>query len=270
MGSYSISVQVRGSILGVPGRWAPATVELTVGIMTWTAQVAPLPAGAPADVNVSMDSVTCPGGHCIAIGSCATESGTGQPMILTGPGSSWKAVRAPLPAGAATAGFIRFTSPLACSAGAYCTAAGLYETKARVTQAFLLTESGSAWTATEASEPGNAASGNGHFELSALACPSVTRCVAVGTYQGDLNYEYGWILDGSGTHWSLRRPRDIKRPDAAALRNDAVLAVVAGACPHHIIDRCGRQIAGPSPSSAGRWTCTADILTIRYTGQNEF
>ncbi len=70
---------------------------------SWTAATAPVPAGAAADPETSINGIACPSATtCTAIGSYTDSSGNSQGLLLTRHGPSWTAAQAPLPAGAAT------------------------------------------------------------------------------------------------------------------------------------------------------------------------
>lgn len=65
----------------------------------WTADKAPVPAGAPADPNAAVFGVYCPAaGSCSATGVYQPSPGTPAGMILTLTAGTWSAQTAPLPA----------------------------------------------------------------------------------------------------------------------------------------------------------------------------
>jgi hypothetical protein len=57
------------------------------------------------------------------------------------------------------------------------------------------------WTAAQAPLPPGAA---GHGDLNAVACPSVTWCVAVGEYADSSGGSLGLVLTGSGASWKAK------------------------------------------------------------------
>jgi hypothetical protein len=91
---------------------------------SWTAARAPLPADAASDPLTSISAIACPlATTCAAIGSYRDSSDNIDGLLLTGPGPSWTAAKAPLPANAA-ASPVLLTSVACQSAG--CVAAGSY------------------------------------------------------------------------------------------------------------------------------------------------
>jgi hypothetical protein len=70
---------------------------------SWTAATAPVPAGAPTSPQTFITGMACPSATaCTAFGGYTDSSGNNQGLLLTMHGSSWTAVKPPLPAGAAT------------------------------------------------------------------------------------------------------------------------------------------------------------------------
>lgn len=125
-------------------------------------------------------------------------------MLLTGSGTSWTAKKAPLPAGAKSAGQFAGLSAVACASTASCTAAGAYLDSSG-NQGMLLTGTGTSWTATKAPLPGDASSSAPFQLFSAVACPASGACVAVGEYQNSAAVSLGVLLTGSGTTWTATK-----------------------------------------------------------------
>jgi hypothetical protein len=159
---------------------------------SWTARQAPLPAGAAADPATSFRQITCmPAGGCVAVGSYADSGGSTNGLLLSGQGSSWSALAAALPAGAAGRQGVPGAqlSSVACASPYRCAAVGQYTDMAGDARLLLLTGHATSWTASRAPLPtnnqtvGSQAQGSvGPPDLAAAACPSATWCVAVGTY----------------------------------------------------------------------------------------
>ena len=99
---------------------------------TWTAQRAPLPAGAipskpsSSKLPTALFLVKCPAvGSCVATGDYIDQSGGTQGLIDTLSGGTWTAQRAPLP-GDAAANPVALVWALACPAPGACLAGGHY------------------------------------------------------------------------------------------------------------------------------------------------
>jgi hypothetical protein len=145
---------------------------------------------------INLDSVTCPSTtSCVTVGDW-TDLTNYEPLLLTGSGTSWGQVQVPLPANAATNPNASLSS-VACPSTTSCVAIGNYTDSSGNSQGLLVTGSGTAWTATEAPLPANAAASPGTY-LSAVACPSTTSCVAVGGYTDSSSHEQGLFLTGPG------------------------------------------------------------------------
>jgi hypothetical protein len=120
---------------------------------SWTAREAPRPAGQPANANIALTPACAPGGTCVAVGTYFLRAHADQHgLLLTGHGSSWTAVTAPLPANAGTSSGPGIVSA-ACPANATCIAVGSYTDTAGGEDGLLLTGPGPTWTAAEAPLP---------------------------------------------------------------------------------------------------------------------
>jgi hypothetical protein len=189
----------------------PAPVTGTPGgstITGWTAAEAPMPANAAADPGspggMTSTSVACPSASsCVMAGSYADSSGNTQALLVTGSGTSWTAANVPLPANAAADRYA-FLSSVACPSASSCVAAGVYADSSGNEQALLVTGSGTSWTAAEAPLPANAAADRG-VNLTSLACPSASSCVAAGVYADSSGNGQGLLVTGSGTSWTAAK-----------------------------------------------------------------
>jgi len=190
VGSYSDSV---GDVQGL---------LVTGQRSSWTATQAPLPGGATRSF-ASLSDVACPSATiCAATGeyfdSAARQE---QGLLLTGHGSSWTAIKAPLPPGATGVTL----GDVACPSAATCAAMGGYLDSAGHQQGLLLAGHGSSWTATKAPLPAMAVaatSSTGPF-FSGLACPSTATCVATGAYIDPAGNEQGLLFTRHGPAWTL-------------------------------------------------------------------
>jgi hypothetical protein len=187
---------VGGSYLTSAGTYEP--VILTGYGSSWTPVQAPLPAGAkPAD-GVSLDMNACPAATtCIATGSYTDSAGNQQAMLLTGYGTSWKAIKVPLPPGASPDPYTTIDG-LACATPSTCVAAGVYNGTSGNQLGLLLTGSGTTWKAIKAPVPPATTAGS---LLSDVTCPTATACVAVGAYNVNSPTPHGLVVTGSGTAW---------------------------------------------------------------------
>jgi lysophospholipase L1-like esterase len=191
----------------------------------WTAVPVPLPHGAaPSRDGVYLDSVACLSpGTCVAVGEYIDSSGSRQGLLLTGSGSNWTAVKAPLPAGAALNPQVAFfRSSVACPTAKTCVVAGSYEDSAGDWQGVLLTGSGSTWSTVKAPLPADALAGP-EVDLSSVACSSATACVVAGRYpcNDTNNCEAGLLLAGLGTTWTT-----VKAPLPANAQPGTALGVL--------------------------------------------
>jgi hypothetical protein len=165
---------------------------------SWAATQMPLPTNAAANPRVNSWSVAClPASSCAVIGSYTTKSGSGQGLLVTGSGRSWKAVKPPLPSGASSAPDISLSDGT-CPSATSCTLLGTYTDSIGDKQGLLLTGSGTSWTPTKAPLPQH---GFTVDELSTITCVSATRCLVLGDYF-DLNeHDQGLLLTGAGSTW---------------------------------------------------------------------
>jgi hypothetical protein len=104
---------------------------------TPSATMAPLPSGAAVDQaspGARLTSVACVSAtSCLAVGRYTDTAGDGQVLLLSGAGTSWKAVRAPAPGNAESVGSQAqgtlappSLSSVACPAASACVAVGTY------------------------------------------------------------------------------------------------------------------------------------------------
>jgi hypothetical protein len=187
---------------------------LTGSAGTWTATEAPLPAGAAANPQVTLDFVACPSTtECVAAGNYLDSSGQ-QGFLLTGSPGSWTATEAPMPAGASS-NPQAFVFGVTCPSATSCVVAGQYNDS----QAFLVTGSPGSWTATVAPMPADAFV-NPSPNYAALTCSSATACVFSGTYYDTAHYNPAFVVTGSGRSWTATKaplPKDAPSNVTAAL-----------------------------------------------------
>jgi hypothetical protein len=177
---------------------------------SWEAMAAPAPADAGADPGVAPSRMACASAAmCVVAGSYTDSAGTKQGLLLTGHGSSWTAVKAPLPPDAGGSPRPLF-SGVACPSVTTCVAVGDYQDSAGHLEGLLLTGLGSTWTAVKAPVPPGAPA-IPLPSISGVACPTATTCVAVGDYLNSAGNLSGLLLTGFGPTWQTTEvplPRD--------------------------------------------------------------
>jgi hypothetical protein len=104
-------------------------------------------------------------------------------MLLTGHGSSWTAVRAPLPANATHSATAELTelANVTCSSVTACLATGFYTDNSPGNPGLLVTGHGSSWAAVQAPLPSGAPA-DAIVQANGAACASADRCAAIGDY----------------------------------------------------------------------------------------
>lgn len=173
---------------------AERVVSDILGVGHWTAMTAPVPAGANA-TGSELSAIACTT-SCVAIGGYGDQSGGFHPMLLTGSGTTWSAVAAPLPPDA----FFPDLRMLACAAPTSCTVVGSYADDSGGGDGLLITRSGAAWSVTRAPVPKNAAP-NPQVSLTGVTCPAVGDCVAIGHYANSAHETEGFVVTWSGSVW---------------------------------------------------------------------
>jgi len=218
----------------------------------WSGQAAPLPADASSRPAAQLVSVACPSATaCTAVGSYTDRLGNRQGMLVTLRGTSWGAVRAPLPADASVPGAA--LSAVACASTTSCTAVGSYSAGAR---AFAVSGTRATWTAVRVPLPAGAAASPAPTFRS-IACPAVT-CVAVGGYTDSAGGSQGLVMTGHGAVFTAARAALPAGAAAAQGSPGAQLASVA--CP-----------AAASCVAVGVYTDTAgeaQILLLSLAGSS--
>jgi hypothetical protein len=183
---------------------------LTRNGASWEAMAAPAPAGVGADPGVTPSHMACASAAtCVVAGSYIDSAGIKQGFLLTGHGSFWTAVKAPMPPDAGGSPLPLF-SGVACPSVTTCVAVGDYQDSAGHLEGLLLTGLGSTWTAVKAPVPPGAPAVP-LPNISGVACPTATTCVAVGDYLNSVGNVSGLLLTGFGPTWQTTEvplPRD--------------------------------------------------------------
>jgi hypothetical protein len=171
----------------------------------WRAGIRALaPAGAAANPQVTLDSVSCAAaGYCTAVGSYVTPAGDSAALLLNENDWNWSAGQSvPLPPGVPSSSSSSLAA-VSCTDVGDCTAVGWYIDANGAIQGLLLTEtSGQLSAAVEAALP-TAAAGQPNVMLSSVACSAPGTCAAVGEYDDSASNQQGLLLSQNDGSWSL-------------------------------------------------------------------
>jgi hypothetical protein len=162
-----------GSIQDQSGRFQPYVVRLSAG--TWDPVHVSLPADASQGPGpyplATIYGVSCAMlGQCVAVGIYYDSGGNQQGLLLIGRGAGWHAIKAPVPADAASNPFVQLNA-VSCPAPGVCYVAGSYEASAGPL-GLILSGIGNSW------KP--AASLTSTYDLTGISCLLPLRCLAVG------------------------------------------------------------------------------------------
>jgi hypothetical protein len=227
----SVSCASDGSCVAVGG-YKTASTQLglvdTLDDGTWTATTAAQPSTFSG--NESLDGVSCPSSQsCAAVGSFEDSSSIAQGVLLNDSGGSWTAEPAPLPSD--QPGIDTSMGGVSC-AGSNCEATGIYENPASGHRGLLESYSGGTWSATDAPEPSDAASGNAdEASLNSVDCATATSCTVVGDYVNSSSVIRGMIesIDsGTPTVTTAPLPTDAGSTNAGDL--SAVSCISSDRC----------------------------------------
>lgn len=239
---------------------------------SWGATEAPLPANAAAaPPGVELNSVACASAtSCTAVGDYTDSSGNQQGLVLTGSGTSWAASEAPLPADASGSPGADLSS-VSCPSASSCIATGSYLNSSGY-QAFMLTGSGTSWTAKEVPMPGDAAANPFIRGFIPIACSSVSSCTAVTTYTDSAGDARGALITGSGTSWTaIEVPLPANAATEPGTGMNAVACPSASACvaAGTYEDTSGNQDTLLATGSGRSWTAIQAPLPANATANQE-
>jgi Cutinase len=179
------SCYVVGTYIGKSGNYLGL---LLAGSGTkWTAAEAPLPSGASSGTLLS---VACPSAStCVAVG----EATSGQPrgLLLVKSGAGWHATQAPLPPNGFASASLTAT---ACQSASVCFGVGGYGDSIGANLGLLMAWSRGVWTPAMAPLL-TKATAYLTVNLTSIACPYASSCVAVGSYT-NLSGTTGLLLIG--------------------------------------------------------------------------
>ena len=170
---------------------------------SWTSSIPRMPTGATEGV---LSAVTCSSLGCEAAGASNTASGAVQPVAIAELGGTWsRAVRVAPPSNFSKQGSgleLEGLLSVSCPSVGSCVAGGMYPT-ARGVEPFVAVETHGKWGAgREMTVPIGATKQQGAI-IDGIACSSVLRCVAVGTYEASVGggTPLGMTLSEMGGTW---------------------------------------------------------------------
>lgn len=232
-----LSGRVTGGRVAVRGK-SSEDASSAVGVVhtavppktAWAATRAPLPADAVTGAGPGLNAVACPSATlCVAAGNYeALPSGDGQGLLETRHGAAWTPTKGPLPAGADVSRPAVQLFGVACPSVTACVAVGSYTDSSKHSEGMLVTRHGASWTATKAPVPPDAAA-DPTVWLTEIACPSVTVCVAAGSYTNSSGLAQGMLVTRHGPTWTATQA-----PMPAGALADPMVAFTNIACPSTI------------------------------------
>jgi len=223
-----------------PAGFLPLGATETNG--TWTQEQITLPNNLnfASNNNATISAISCGGpGQCVAVGAYkASVIGAGpvtseyEGLLLTYSNGTWTASRAPLPTGG---GADVSLDAISCPSAGNCVAVGTYTDTSGNRQGLILTESNSAWSASEVSLAGLSTAANPIGNLRSVSCPQAGNCTAAGTYVDGSSDQQGLLLTSSGGVWgpAVKLSEPANATTAAGSASDYVSSVscaTAGNC----------------------------------------
>jgi len=154
-----------------------------------------LPSPAPPSKHSSLDAVACASStRCLAVGTW--RSGASHVFSESWNGSAWTMTTVPEPTGTVSTVF----EGLACTSATSCVAVGLSQLSGSDLQVTLAERwNGSSWSIMASPTP----SGVAGARLAAVACPTTTSCLAVGTQDPSQGGARTLAERWNGTTWSI-------------------------------------------------------------------
>jgi hypothetical protein len=163
----------------------------------WTAHRAPLPAGANPNPDALVSGMSCPSvTWCTAVGQY-DAAGNQYGLLLRLSRGKWTAAAAPVPAGSEATGTLKVVS---CPSVTRCFAGG----SENAMQPVMLTWAKSKWSVVTVPLPSGAAA-NPLAEIDGISCPTVSQCIAVGSYEDSAGAQQGVLLTWRGSNWTARK-----------------------------------------------------------------
>jgi hypothetical protein len=95
---------------------------------TWTSTESPLPGGVPVQTKPTLTAVTCAKAtYCLAVGEYLLPSGNNEGLLVSGSGTTWKAIKAPLPGDAGILQHVTLSGVACHNTTTSCVAVGSYD-----------------------------------------------------------------------------------------------------------------------------------------------
>jgi hypothetical protein len=162
---------------------------LTQSAGSWDPSLIPVPPGPDAaNPGTYVFGISCPSADYCALAG-AYEGG--NPLLVTKSGSGpWIATQPPMPAGAGLGPLVT-AAAIACTDTASCVFTGTYLGGPVGIPAFVITGSGTSWTASGSPLPATGVGSSPSVDVPAVACYTATRCFAVGDADA-----IGMVLNG--------------------------------------------------------------------------
>jgi hypothetical protein len=184
---------------------------------SWTVQPTPSPGKRSTLQAVSCASPSA----CIAVGSSFPASApSGQALAERWNGTAWKIQPVAAPAGATGATL----DGVSCPAPSTCAAAGSYQASSGAQESLAERWNGTTWVIQRTPNPRGDVSG---VNLTAISCPAVSACTAVGVYTVSSGAQKTLAEHWNGTTWAIQ-PTPNAGGDLAAL--NAVSCPSLSAC----------------------------------------
>ena len=208
---------------------------LSQGSGGWSAQDAPLPAGAASGSSGDsyLFSMSCAVATCEAAGAYKDTSSHTQGFVERLVSGTWSVTEAPVPANA-NATPSAFLKDVSCTFDG-CVAVGSYEDSAAGTRPLVVTTNAvGVTTATEGPQPADAATGSSiDGSLFTVSCLSLNNCTAVGDYGTSSGGTAPLIDHGSAAGWTntvAPLPADAQTGSGAQGEHDVVSCPSRGSC----------------------------------------
>jgi len=191
-------------------RRAAFLAELVVGtgfVPALSPAVQHAPTWIPVEVpHAAIVAVTCPTATtCVAVGSYHEAGGHLRGLLATLSKGTWTATLAPLPDVTPMNTGDSSLTDVACHGAGFCVAVGWGTNANGDSHGLLETLSGGVWTPTQAPLPARMAMTSA-ASLTAVSCPAVRFCVAVGNVFDAQPSALGLIDTFSAGHWTASPP----------------------------------------------------------------
>jgi hypothetical protein len=191
-----------------------------------------------------LTDVSCPSaGNCVAIGGYDVAS-VSHGLIETETNGVWTGAELPLTSIGSNGHEMDFNS-VSCSAVGSCAVAGTYSDTSSYEQAFVATDAGGTWTASEISMTGLGTGANPYADLSGVSCAAAGSCAAVGSYVDSSGHDQGLIDTQAGGVWTPSKANLSSLPSVSSnpiAQLTSVSCPSAGAC-----TAVGRYVDGSAP-----------------------